>query len=68
MLEETLAKVDSRFNSLSAESARKLHSSAAADAQTDRSAAHTTARTLRLREIVVNQFSKVWNIQFRLLP
>lgn len=36
IFEETLAKVDSRFNLLSAESARKLHSSAAADSQTDR--------------------------------
>lgn len=46
--------VRSRFNPLSAESARKLHTSAATDTQTNRQAAHKTARTLRFRKIIIN--------------
>lgn len=54
--------LSSRFNPLLAESARKLHSSAATNAQTDRPAAHKTARTLRIWEIIINQFFEIWNI------
>lgn len=56
------AEVESYFKPFSAESARKLHSSAATDTQTDRSAAHKTTRTLRLWKVIVNQFFEIWNI------